>query len=144
MAAGCGTGSTSQTTQVSSTPTLSKLYGGVRWTRGATPTGTPPPGTVIMQGSLGEAVASSGASPSFYVPGTKVTVTYHYDCALQGERGYFRARLAGGPGSYSQAVASKTAGGQSTSTVRETVPAPGNYHLVVQANCPLRVSVATA
>jgi hypothetical protein len=66
-------------------------------------------------------------------------------CALEGDGGYFEARLAGSGSPYSRAVVSKApASGASRRAVPETVPGPGRYHVVVRSDCPWQVSVTTA
>jgi hypothetical protein len=96
---------------------------------------------VIMRGSSSKSVPESGSSPSFSVPGTMVTVTYEYSCALRGDSGYFRARLAGA-GSFSHVVVSRTTSAHAQRSVPEAVPAPGDYRLVIESDCPWQVSVA--
>jgi hypothetical protein len=139
------TSSSASSSQTSSSPTAepSYLHGGVLWTRSPAPAGTPAPGTVLLQGS-GSAVGSA-SSPSFVLPGTKVSVTYHYNCALKGDAGYFQARLVGSGSSFSQAVVSAAAvSGSERRTVAETVRGPGTFRVVVRTDCPWQVSVATA
>jgi hypothetical protein len=115
---------------------------GARYSTAPSPTASRPPGTVILAGAGNSSSSSqSSTSPSFYVAGGKVTVTYTYHC---GHSGYFTAELHARIGAYAQTVVgARLVSGSAQRSADESVPGSGDYYLTVRTGCPWQVSVAT-
>jgi hypothetical protein len=149
--AGCGSPATTSAAVATGTPgkTFSPqpsptgIPRGARYSVAPSPTASRPPGTVILSGSGNSgSITQSSTSPSFYVAGAKVTVTYTYHC---GHSGSFTAEVHARIGAYARTVVgARLVSGSSHESADESLPGSGDYYLTVRTDCPWQVNVTSA